>query len=256
MPTSAAPDAWPLSWAFRLRNANRLEVLRQSARCRHGDAVRRRELRHRVEPRSREGWTLGGADVAQRACGEAAERGGHRHLNWREYGRNYYSRHDYEEIDSGVANGLMASLRDRLGIFPGQHGIISADDFAYDDRSMVRARRAKASGCCSRMDRASSTASPAPARPVRPCASTSSATNPMRAAMARERGSACRPRRAVALAWRDRTAHGPRRADGDYLTPMPDVSAFARPGVTWPRAAPGFRCLAPRRAHSCLPVRG
>ncbi len=53
--------------------------------------------------------------------------------HWRAYGRNYYSRHDFEEIDSGAANGLMASLRDRLGTFPGQHGIIAADDFAYDD---------------------------------------------------------------------------------------------------------------------------
>ncbi len=53
--------------------------------------------------------------------------------HWREYGRNYYSRHDYEEVDAGAANGLMADLRGRLPALPGQHGIIAADDFSYDD---------------------------------------------------------------------------------------------------------------------------
>jgi phosphoglucomutase len=53
--------------------------------------------------------------------------------HWREYGRNYYSRHDYEEVDSDAANGMMKALRDQLGSLPGQHGIVKADDFAYDD---------------------------------------------------------------------------------------------------------------------------
>ncbi|WP_373502869.1 alpha-D-glucose phosphate-specific phosphoglucomutase [Aestuariivirga sp.] len=53
--------------------------------------------------------------------------------HWREYGRNYYSRHDYEEVDSDAANGLMKALRDQLCTLPGQHGIMTADDFAYDD---------------------------------------------------------------------------------------------------------------------------
>jgi phosphoglucomutase len=53
--------------------------------------------------------------------------------HWREYGRNFYSRHDYEEVDSEAANGLMKVLRDQLGALPGRHGIAFADDFAYDD---------------------------------------------------------------------------------------------------------------------------
>ena len=53
--------------------------------------------------------------------------------HWKEYGRNFYSRHDYEEVDSEAANGLMKSLRDQLPTLPGQHGIAAADDFAYDD---------------------------------------------------------------------------------------------------------------------------
>ena len=53
--------------------------------------------------------------------------------HWRDYGRNFYSRHDYEEVDAGAANGLMTALRDRLATLPGNHGITYADDFAYDD---------------------------------------------------------------------------------------------------------------------------
>ena len=53
--------------------------------------------------------------------------------HWREYGRNYYSRHDYEEVDSEAANGLMKALREKLPRLIGQHGITKADDFAYDD---------------------------------------------------------------------------------------------------------------------------
>ena len=53
--------------------------------------------------------------------------------HWREFGRNFYSRHDYEEVDAQAANGLMKSLRDQFSTLPGQHGIASADDFAYDD---------------------------------------------------------------------------------------------------------------------------
>jgi phosphoglucomutase len=53
--------------------------------------------------------------------------------HWRECGRNFYSRHDYEEVDTDAANRVMKSLRDQLSTLPGQHGIVSADDFAYDD---------------------------------------------------------------------------------------------------------------------------
>ncbi len=53
--------------------------------------------------------------------------------HWREYGRNYYSRHDYEEVDAGAANGLMKNLRAKLSTLPGTSGIAAADDFAYDD---------------------------------------------------------------------------------------------------------------------------
>ena len=53
--------------------------------------------------------------------------------HWRAFGRNYYSRHDYEEVDATSASGLIAALRDKLPTLQGQHGITLADDFAYDD---------------------------------------------------------------------------------------------------------------------------
>jgi phosphoglucomutase len=57
--------------------------------------------------------------------------------HWAEYGRNYYSRHDYEEVDTDAANGLMAALREKLGTLPGQTfgnlTVEAADDFAYTD---------------------------------------------------------------------------------------------------------------------------
>ena len=57
--------------------------------------------------------------------------------HWRAFGRNYYTRHDYEEVDAGAANELIADLRARLAGLPGTQtpaGIIaSADDFAYHD---------------------------------------------------------------------------------------------------------------------------
>jgi phosphoglucomutase len=57
--------------------------------------------------------------------------------HWRTYGRNYYSRHDYEEVDADAANGLMAHLRGQLASLPGQspggREIAAADDFAYTD---------------------------------------------------------------------------------------------------------------------------
>ena len=59
------------------------------------------------------------------------------HDHWRCYGRNFYSRHDYEGVDSAAAAGLMAHLRDSLPELPGRRFgdlvVASADDFAYTD---------------------------------------------------------------------------------------------------------------------------
>ena len=53
--------------------------------------------------------------------------------HWAEYGRNYYTRHDYEEVTSDAATGLMDNLRNKLPSLIGQNNIVKADDFAYDD---------------------------------------------------------------------------------------------------------------------------
>jgi phosphoglucomutase len=57
--------------------------------------------------------------------------------HWRTYGRNYYTRHDYEEIDLTAAKGLMSVLRDATKALPGKsfgaHKVEAADDFAYHD---------------------------------------------------------------------------------------------------------------------------
>jgi phosphoglucomutase len=57
--------------------------------------------------------------------------------HWARYGRNYYSRHDYEEVAADGANALVQALRDGLPGFKGKHfgglTIASADDFSYHD---------------------------------------------------------------------------------------------------------------------------
>jgi phosphoglucomutase len=57
--------------------------------------------------------------------------------HWQTYGRNYYTRHDYEGIAVDVANALMADLRAALpslvGKQFGSRTVSLADDFAYTD---------------------------------------------------------------------------------------------------------------------------
>ncbi len=57
--------------------------------------------------------------------------------HWKSYGRNYYSRHDYEAVDSDAAQKLVDDLRARLPDLPGSEiaglAVESADEFAYDD---------------------------------------------------------------------------------------------------------------------------
>ncbi|WP_018259689.1 alpha-D-glucose phosphate-specific phosphoglucomutase [Methylobacterium sp. WSM2598] len=57
--------------------------------------------------------------------------------HWASYGRDYYARHDYEEVDAAAAEGLMQALRDALPDLPGRRigplTVEAADDFAYAD---------------------------------------------------------------------------------------------------------------------------
>ena len=57
--------------------------------------------------------------------------------HWATYGRNFYSRHDYEAVASDRANTLMEHLRASVGSMTGksfgQYEVAYADDFSYTD---------------------------------------------------------------------------------------------------------------------------
>jgi phosphoglucomutase len=59
------------------------------------------------------------------------------HRHWAEYGRNVYSRHDYEALPSAVAAGIMAQVQGRFGELPGKvfgdYRVKFCDDFSYTD---------------------------------------------------------------------------------------------------------------------------
>ncbi|QIW10680.1 alpha-D-glucose phosphate-specific phosphoglucomutase [Francisella sp. LA112445] len=57
--------------------------------------------------------------------------------HWQKFGRNFYSRHDYEAIDSEIANEIMTSLRQKVSQLQGSklcgQIVEKADDFSYKD---------------------------------------------------------------------------------------------------------------------------
>ncbi len=57
--------------------------------------------------------------------------------HWKQFGRNYYTRYDYEEVPSDAATGVMDHLRGQQASQPGQtvagRRIAAADDFSYLD---------------------------------------------------------------------------------------------------------------------------
>ncbi|MEX5748657.1 alpha-D-glucose phosphate-specific phosphoglucomutase [Massilia sp. X63] len=57
--------------------------------------------------------------------------------HWARFGRNYYSRHDYEAVDADAAEALMTALRATLPDLAGQtfgsFRVAEADDFVYHD---------------------------------------------------------------------------------------------------------------------------
>jgi len=57
--------------------------------------------------------------------------------HWAEYGRNVYSRHDYEAIPTADANSVITHIRDQFETLIGQqlgnYAVKACDDFAYTD---------------------------------------------------------------------------------------------------------------------------
>lgn len=57
--------------------------------------------------------------------------------HWKRFGRDYYSRHDYEGLDNDLGDKIIAQLRSQLPLFPGKTlnscTIQSAEEFCYRD---------------------------------------------------------------------------------------------------------------------------
>ncbi len=57
--------------------------------------------------------------------------------HWATYGRNFYSRHDYEGVDSAAATELMAHIKNNFASIKGQtfgnYQVSECDDFSYTD---------------------------------------------------------------------------------------------------------------------------
>jgi len=57
--------------------------------------------------------------------------------HWKEYGRNYYCRYDYEGVDSGKANEMMKGLAEKCADLKGKEmggmTVDKAEDFEYND---------------------------------------------------------------------------------------------------------------------------
>jgi phosphoglucomutase len=57
--------------------------------------------------------------------------------HWRQFGRSYYQRHDYEGLDAKAASQMVSSLRERLPALVGaglaSSTVQAADDFSYTD---------------------------------------------------------------------------------------------------------------------------
>lgn len=59
------------------------------------------------------------------------------HEHWQTFGRDIYSRHDYEAVDSTIAKDIVEHLRSQLSALPGQlfgeYEVSFADEFSYTD---------------------------------------------------------------------------------------------------------------------------
>ena len=138
MPTSAAADRvatalgiasyeTPTGWKFfgNLLDAGRATICGEESFGTGSDHVREKDGLWAV--------LLWLNILAMRKQSVAAILAGH----WAKFGRNYYSRHDFEAIAADKADAMMAALRASLAGLPGKTleglTIQAADDFAYTD---------------------------------------------------------------------------------------------------------------------------
>jgi phosphoglucomutase len=138
MPTSAAADRvadalrigkyeTPTGWKFfgNLLDAGRVTICGEESFGTGSDHVREKDGLWAV--------LLWLNILAVRKQSVAAVLGEH----WASYGRNYYSRHDFEAIETAKAEAMIDALRGSLAGLPGRtvEGMMirAADDFAYTD---------------------------------------------------------------------------------------------------------------------------
>lgn len=138
MPTSAAVDRvakalnlpcyeTPTGWKFfgNLMDAGRVSLCGEESFGTGSDHVREKDGLWAVLM-----WLN---IIAARGMGVAEIMADH----WETYGRNYYSRHDYEALPTDVATAMLDDLRDRLDSLKGMQvqGLVvqSADEFSYCD---------------------------------------------------------------------------------------------------------------------------
>jgi len=138
MPTSAAVDRvaealkldcyeTPTGWKFfgNLMDAGRVSLCGEESFGTGSDHVREKDGLWAVLM-----WLN---IIAARGMGVAEIMADH----WETYGRNYYSRHDYEALPIDQANAMLKDLRDRLDGLKGKQvqGLViqSADEFCYED---------------------------------------------------------------------------------------------------------------------------
>ena len=139
MPTSAAADRvaaaldipcyeTPTGWKFfgSLLDAGRITLCGEESFGTGSDHVREKDGLWAV---------LFWLNVLARRPGESVEQIVRAH--WARYGRNYYTRHDYEAVPSDAAAGVMDAVRGRLaglaGTTLGGRAVAAADDFSYTD---------------------------------------------------------------------------------------------------------------------------
>ncbi|MGB5338694.1 MAG: alpha-D-glucose phosphate-specific phosphoglucomutase [Gammaproteobacteria bacterium] len=138
MPTSQAVDRvaaalgvdcyeTPTGWKFfgNLLDANRITLCGEESFGTGSDHIREKDGLWAVL------FWLNLLAVRQQSVAEIVQ------AHWRKFGRNFYTRYDYEAIDTAAANDLMAHLQTRLAALPGTaldgYTVEHADDFAYTD---------------------------------------------------------------------------------------------------------------------------
>ena len=138
MPTSQAPDRvaeklgiecheTPTGWKFfgNLLDANRATLCGEESFGTGSNHIREKDGLWAVL------YWLNILAVRKQSVADIVEQ------HWQEYGRNYYTRHDYETIPSDIAKQLMADLETKLPTLIGQtlagRKVAYADNFSYTD---------------------------------------------------------------------------------------------------------------------------